>query len=150
MFFFQLPWLPELLVRARDFQRVRRAFMEHAVNKERFSETDVAHFLASAKEPGALTAMINWYRAMPWSFAQLRKRGVRQTTMPTLLLWGERDPYFSPAVVQGTEQFVPKLTLELIADASHWVQQDAPERVNTLLESWLAASYRRPSARAMP
>jgi pimeloyl-ACP methyl ester carboxylesterase len=52
---------------------------------------------------------------------------------PVLLVWGERDRYLGPHLIDGTERWVADLRVERIAEASHWVQADAPERVNALL-----------------
>ena len=59
--------------------------------------------------------------------------------MPTLLIWGEQDQVLGKEMTAGTTRFVDKLTVRTIADASHWVQQDTPETVNSLLEEWLVA-----------
>ena len=55
----------------------------------------------------------------------------------TLLVWGERDRYLGPGLLQGLDRWVPRLTVERIPDASHWVQADAPARVNELLIRFL-------------
>ena len=61
--FFQLPILPELLLRAGDARAVGRAFSRMAVNKDAFPEDVLARYRADALRPGALTAMLNYYRA---------------------------------------------------------------------------------------
>jgi pimeloyl-ACP methyl ester carboxylesterase len=136
MLLFQLPWLPERLFLAE--RTMERAFRGQAVHKERFSDEDIAAFRDNAHIPGAITAMLNYYRAMPWSIAGLRARGVKAIEVPTLLLWGERDRALGRELTEGLERFVTDLSLRLIPDASHWVQQDAPEAVNRHLEEWLA------------
>ena len=57
--------------------------------------------------------------------------------VPTLFLWGEQDPALSRATSEGTEAFVRNLTQRYLPNASHWVQQDEPERVNAMLGAWL-------------
>jgi pimeloyl-ACP methyl ester carboxylesterase len=138
MFFFQLPWLPERFLRADDYAFIRRGLRGWAVNKQNFGPADLDEFCATASRPGALTAMINYYRAMPFSVALGRERGLRKIRVPTLLIWGEQDQALGRELTVGTERFVEDLELAFVPDASHWVQQDAPEAVNAKLEAWLA------------
>jgi pimeloyl-ACP methyl ester carboxylesterase len=86
--------------------------------------------------PGALTAAINYYRAA-MRYRRDAQRAIRRITAPTLLLWGERDRYLGLALTNGLEPWVPDLRVRRIADASHWVQNDAPEQVNQALLAFL-------------
>lgn len=143
MFFNQLPWLPEVLLRANDYGFLDRGLRGWAVHKERFTPEDLAVYRDNIRQPGALTAMLNYYRAMPWSISLLQTRGQKKVKAPTLMIWGEQDRALGRELTHGTESFVDDFTLHFVADASHWVQQDAPETVNALLESWLWRSRRR-------
>jgi pimeloyl-ACP methyl ester carboxylesterase len=53
--------------------------------------------------------------------------------VPTLVIWGERDPFMSSSVNDHLNQWVPDLVVHKIPDSSHWVQNDVPEQVNKLL-----------------
>src|SRR5437870_3766966 len=86
--------------------------------------------------PGALTAALNYYRAAFRAPGALR-RGIRRIAAPTLLIWGQRDRYLSPRLTEGLGPWVPDLRIERLADASHWVQNDAPGPVNRLLLDFL-------------
>ncbi len=140
IYFFQLPWLPEMLLAARGARRIRAAFRDMACDPDRFSEQDLEAYANQALQPGALTAMINWYRA-----AFRRRRGGLQATarststieVPTLLIWGEHDLALGIGNTQGLEPYVTDLTIKRLPGVSHWVQQEAPEQVNALLEEWL-------------
>jgi epoxide hydrolase 4 len=146
MLFFQLPWLPERFLREGDYRRVEAALRGFAVHKELFTDDDIAVYRANAAEPEALTAMLNYYRAMPFSMPKLKQRGLRKIRVPTLFIWGEQDHALRKEMTKDTHRFVQELTLRFIPDASHWVQQDAPEAVNALLESWLATPHERATA----
>ena len=140
MFFFQLPWLPEQLIRRDDFALFDQMGRGWAVHKENIRPEDVEALRANAREPGALTSMLNYYRAIPWSAVQLRRHGPRKVRVPTLLIWGERDQALGRELTVGTEQFAPNLTMRFLPDASHWVQQDDPVGVNAALEGFLGGS----------
>ena len=62
---------------------------------------------------------------------------VRQIDVPTLLIWGEQDPYLGLELTDGVEQWVPNIQVERIRESSHWVQVDAAERVNELMIGFL-------------
>ncbi len=135
MFFFQLPWLPERVLAADDALWIRKAFRGSAQDKARFPDSVLDVYAASAQRPGALTAMLNWYRA---AFRNLgRARDLPMVETPTLMIWGEADTALDFDNVRGTEDHVRDLTLTTLPGVSHWVQQEAPEKVNAILEQWL-------------
>jgi epoxide hydrolase 4 len=135
--FFQLPWLPEFLLSRRNGALVARAFRRMAVDKSRFPDEAIEVFRKNACEPGALTAMINYYRASLRSARIHRQRGFPRIEVPTLMIWGERDAALGKELTFGTDQYVSDFTMRYLPDVSHWVQQEAPETVNAMLEEWL-------------
>ena len=137
MFFFQLPWLPEALLTANDARAVRRAFSESAIDKRRFPRADLDVYAHAAQAPGAMTAMINWYRAAARNRTLTSLEDYPVIEVPTLLIWGEADAALDIATTQGTERYVGDFTLRRLPGVSHWVQQEAPEAVNAILETWL-------------
>ncbi len=162
VFFFQLPRLPELALRAFDFAAIERILRRQPVREGAFTDDDVAVYKAALARPGALTAALNWYRAnligrrgSPGASsggaaadagADADTAGARGhpdgsarhlVEVPTLLIWGERDVYLNPRLSEGLEPWVPDLRVERLPDASHWVQADAPERVSRLLVEFL-------------
>ncbi len=60
---FQLPWLPERLVAARDFEALRRALRRQPTRPGAFTTQDIDRYVAAAAQPGAMRAAINYYRA---------------------------------------------------------------------------------------
>lgn len=135
--FFQLPYLPELLLSRRHCELVARAFTRMAVDKSRFPDEVLDVFRNNACEPGALTAMLNYYRAARRSARIHRQRGFPRIDVPTLMIWGERDTALGKELTYGTDQYVRDLAVRYLPDVSHWVQQEAPETVNAVLEAWL-------------
>ncbi len=136
IFFFQLPRLPERMMASNGARGIKGAFYNMAVDKSRFGKDVLQTYADAALRPGAITAMINYYRAL------LRHRDSidlsdAQIATPTLMIWGEEDTALNICCTQGTEQWVPNLTLHRLPGVSHWVQQEAPEKVNALLGDWL-------------
>lgn len=136
IFFFQLPWLPERLLARKNGDVVGELIASTSCNKERFGPEERAIYSEASRRPGARTAMVNYYRAL------LRHGGTVDPgdftiQTPTLMVWGEEDVAIDIRCTQGTENWVPNLTLKRLPGVSHWVQQDAPDEVNAILDEWL-------------
>ena len=133
--FFQLPWLPEWFFRRNGAAAIEQAFRGMAIDKSRFPDDALAVFKENVLQPGAITAMLNWYRAAGRHFGALGTAAVIET--PTLLIWGEEDTALGKETTVGTERYVKDLTVRYLPGVSHWVQQEAPEAVNEILATWL-------------
>jgi pimeloyl-ACP methyl ester carboxylesterase len=139
IFFFQLPWLPEFMLGRRRGRATSGIIRGSSCNPARFPDEALEVYRANAARPGGLTAMINWYRAM------LRGGGLRRfgagkipiIQIPTLFLWGDADSALSFSTTEGTEKYVANLTFRIFPGVSHWIQQEAPEAVNEMIEAWL-------------
>lgn len=138
IFFFQLPWLPEKLFTMRKAQVVADAFRGMAVVKDRFPDSILDEYRKNALIPGAMTAMINYYRA-----AFRNKQGQTALTdapileTPTLMIWGEEDSALGRELTYGTDALVRDFTIRYLPQVSHWVQQEAPEAVNAMISAWI-------------
>jgi epoxide hydrolase 4 len=110
-----------------------------AVNKQNFPDDVLEVYRRAAQEPGALTAMINYYRAAFSGGGARRQRnlGYPKIDVPTLVIWGEQDSALDVGTLEGTAEYVSNLTVHRLPNASHWVQQDAPEELNAILRQWL-------------
>ena len=142
---FQVPKLPEYLLGRGDYGWLRRLLERGPTNPEAFSAGDIERYRRAIARPGALRAALNYYRAL--GRTQLRRRVCRtdadriaRTDVSTLLIWGERDAALGIDLTHGLDQWVSNIRVERLPEASHWVQNDAPERVNDLLYEFLEAS----------
>lgn len=135
--FFQLPWLPERWLARNGAAAIRKAFRGMAVDKARFPDAVLDVYAAAALRPGALTAMVNWYRAAVRFRDRMRVANGGRVAVPTLIVWGEADTALGLETLDGTERYVADLTIRRLPSVSHWVQQEAPEAVNAILTEWL-------------
>ena len=93
-------------------------------------------------QPGALTGGLNWYRAMfrlaikMGREAFIRKFQVR-VTVPTLILWGDRDAFLEPYLADRSLDWVENGKLVHFPETTHWLQHEEPERVNNRLIDFL-------------
>jgi pimeloyl-ACP methyl ester carboxylesterase len=136
MFFFQLPGLPERAMTANDARAIRNAFHSMAFDKSNFTPDVLDRYAKDAQRPGAIRGMVNWYRAALQLGGKLRGPWPTIVT-PTLIIWGEEDAALGVELLDGTDAYVRDLTIRRLPKVSHWVQQEAPEKVNAILKDWL-------------
>jgi len=129
MFFFQLPWLPEAAFSAFDFRLGVRSLV-HSSRPNTFSAKDLAQYRAAWAEPGALTAMINWYRA---AFRYHSRFPDPTVHVPTRILWGERDAFLLSDMAHESLRYCDTGELYTLANASHWLQHEEPGSAYELL-----------------
>ncbi|HVT58095.1 MAG TPA: alpha/beta hydrolase [Thermoanaerobaculia bacterium] len=134
VFAFQLPWLPERRLRRNHYENGVRA-LQRSSRPGTFSEADLEVYRAAWAQPGALTGMINWYRA--GLRAAPRRRPAPRVTVPTLLLWGARDRFLGREMAQPSIELCDDGRLVFLEEATHWLQHEEPERVNRLLADFL-------------
>jgi epoxide hydrolase 4 len=134
--FFQIPWLPEAVLRAGDFFLLRQLFRRDPERPGAYADEDIEQMVAAASEPGALSGMLAWYRAMVRRRNHTRWKPIER---PVQVIWGEKDRYLLRELGEPGHDWVPDLRVARIPEASHWVQADAPEKVNGLLIDFLRA-----------
>jgi pimeloyl-ACP methyl ester carboxylesterase len=134
MLVFQLPLLPEWMLRRGQFATLVRAMRDEPTRDGAVTEDDVARYREAWGRPGALTGMLAWYRAM---FRRSLQPKMRRIDAPVLVLWGEADPHLDSRLAVPDPALVPRARVERIPGASHWVQTDAPELVNAALVAFL-------------
>src|SRR5215470_2354962 len=136
-FFFDLPELPESVVRA-DQWRFFRHFQRDA-RPGAFTPQDIERYVEAWSQPGAATAMINYYRASVRQSPKRAESQLRPVQVPTLVIWGQGDRYLGPELAEPDRDDVPNVDrVERLPDASHWVHHDEPERVTQLLTNFFA------------
>ncbi len=142
MLFFQLPAIPEWWIARDDLAGLAKAFRSTS-RPGTFTDEDIAVYKSAMREPGALTAAINYYRA---NFRSFFGRGFgdreikthERVRVPTLFVYGERDFAILPETVAGIADYVDAPYTELrLGRSNHWVQQESPAEVNAALLRFL-------------
>jgi len=140
IFLFQLPFWGEYQLTKNNAAMIWNIFKCDFVNTDALSENDVAIFQEAVMLDGgaAATAMINYYRNIFtvktfWIIQKLRGT----LKVPTLLIWGEKDPFLPKELCEKTKFYVDDITVSYVPNASKSVHQDNPERVNELIEQFL-------------
>jgi pimeloyl-ACP methyl ester carboxylesterase len=130
---FQLPWLPEAGLRAAGFASLVGGMRATALPGT-FTEAHFARYRAAWSQPGALTAMLNWYRALARHGPKFVPGRIRP---PIRVIWGDRDVALDRRLVGAGLSLCDRGEAFHLPEATHWVQHDRPEEVNRLLLEFL-------------
>jgi epoxide hydrolase 4 len=139
VFFFQIPILVEWILRRNDFDQLTR-MLSASGHKDTFTSQDLAEYKKSWSQAGALTAMLNWYRAAVqrgWRDAFKRNTPARRVRVPTLMLWGKQDVALSHEMVEPSIALCDDGRVMIFEKATHWVQHDEPDAINKNLIEFL-------------
>ncbi len=134
MFFFQMPWLPEAVLR-RDNWRMLTRMLQASAMPGAFTGDDLALYRQAWSQPKALTAMLNWYRAMLQVPTEPAPR--RPIEVPTLLIWGQQDRFLGQELARPSIDMCSTGHLVFVPDATHWVQHEQPEKLSAMLIEFL-------------
>ena len=130
------PWLPELMVRAGGYKGLADAFAG-AARPAAFGPDIMARYEEAWRRPGALTATLNWYRAL---FAQdLPIPAHRSIPTPTLVLWGDLDAFAEPGLAEASAALCANAEVRHFPAATHWIAHDEPQAVADALVPFLGA-----------
>jgi len=130
--FFQLPVLPEAASRAFNFMALEKS-MTSSAKRGTFSKAEIARYKKAWQQPGALTAMLNWYRAYKYSTLDT----TREVTVPTLLLWGRKDAFLNQGMAQPSIAKCADGKLIFLDDATHWLHHERPDEVNNFIYDFI-------------
>lgn len=127
--FFQIPWLPEKLIRLRNW-RVATQALKGSSRPGTFSQADLEEYRRAWAQSGAMHSMLNWYRA---AFRYNGKVGNPRVSVPTLILWGIKDKFLTPQTAQASLYLCDDGQLVYFEEATHWVQHEEAAKVNRLI-----------------
>ena len=124
--FFQSPWLPERILRRGHWAPLIRTLRDTSPRGV-FSDSDLEQYKESWNREGALTAMLNWYRAALLSPSKLAVDSeASRVKVPALLIWGKNDQFAAEAMARESLQYCDDGHLEMFETATHWVQHEEP------------------------
>jgi len=136
MLAFQLPVLPEVISTADDCRLLQRSLVDSS-RPGTFSAADLERYRAAWDQPDALTAMINWYRAM----GRYRPRPPRErVSVPTLVMWGRQDEFLESAMAEESIDYCEDGQLVTFPAATHWVLHEQPDETADELLAHLDAT----------
>ena len=132
MALFQLPVVPERMILAGGGAALRRMLQRGGL-----PDDSVDHYVQRMREPGALTAALNWYRALPLGV----RDPVGRVGVPTLHVWSTGDAFLGRAATEATRSYVRgPYRLEVLEGVSHWIPELAAERTGELVVGHVRAA----------
>ena len=133
MAFFQIPAVPEKLMSGKNYNNMAQ-MLKKSSRRGTFTDDDIEKYKKAWREPGTLTTMLNWYRALPLSMMHINKDKIE---MPVKIIWGARDRFLSKELAEYSLEFTKSGTIRWLSDAAHWVNQEEPEAVNKEILTFL-------------
>jgi pimeloyl-ACP methyl ester carboxylesterase len=121
---------------------VRSAF-SLGMREGALSEEDLAAYLAPWREPTAVPAFFRWARSLDGVGLRELAPAMAAWEQPTLLLWGEEDPFHPPAVAEELQDAIPTSALGLVPGCGHFLPEEAPETIDPIIAEYLRANYRK-------
>jgi len=139
MFAFQIPLLPEIMIRRDADTQFVKTFRGWAHRKEMFPDEVIQAFKEPMMEPGALSAAINYYRALLRDVNSFKRvKSLPQIVVPTQVIWGDDDRSLGSELCDAMQQYFDgHFEIHHIPNCSHWVQHEQPEMVNEFLIDFL-------------
>jgi pimeloyl-ACP methyl ester carboxylesterase len=128
---FQFAGVAEPLLKRDDWRLLRQLLRGHG---------DLERYIVDLARPGALTAALNWYRANLAPHLELENRApLPAVAAPTLGIWSTEDSYLTEdRMLRSADHVTGQWNYERVEGAGHWMQRDAPERINDLLLEFLS------------
>ena len=133
-----------------------KSFSRH-VDLTIIPDTEREQYIAEWSQPGALTAMLNWYRAsklmvpppgVTLSLPDWLLGSFPTVNVPTLVIWGMQDKALLPVQLEGLDRLVADLKIVRVPEAGHFVPWEEPEPVVAALMPFLAAPAEASAANA--
>ena len=132
--YFQTPRIPELTLGAFGFAGLR-TMIQAGARPDTFKPGELDRYVKAWEHPGSLTAMLNYYRAL----RDGKTRRPARIAPPTLVLWGENDPYLEHHIAHAALELCDDGQLSIIKGATHWLHLEEPEQIIAKLIRFLAA-----------
>jgi epoxide hydrolase 4 len=139
---------PEEMLAANDFALMDQLMGRIGGAGARLTDDEWRAYHEAWSQPGALRGGLNYYRAagmgeqvtaggVPEEY--MRKITSQTVEVPTLVIWGEKDRALLPTLTRGLSEWVPRLRVEIVPGAGHWVPYERPDVVNALIREFVDA-----------
>jgi pimeloyl-ACP methyl ester carboxylesterase len=108
-----------------------------------FALADLERYLDPWRDPSVIPAFFRWARALDGLGLRALRSAMGAWTMPTLVLWGERDPFHDVAIAEELQVAIPTASLGVVPGCGHFLPEEAPETIFPIIAEYLRANYRK-------
>ena len=137
IFYFQLPGAVEHLAASTNYQWVLNLITSNA-RPGAFTPADLEEYRKAFAQPGAFSAMVNWYRAMIQTKQEQPKSF--DVTVPMIFMWGDDDIAMLSQLADESMPYCKQGKLIKFPGTSHWIQHEEADKVNKLIEDFIKQS----------
>lgn len=130
MIFFQIPWLPERLMSAFNHKWLEQMLVWTS-RAGTFSADELVRYRDAWAQPGAVSGMVNWYRAL-FRMTRTPKHIERRVRVPVRIAWGLRDVFLLPALGEESLHYCDDAAMVRFPTAGHWLHLEEPEAISRL------------------
>jgi pimeloyl-ACP methyl ester carboxylesterase len=141
---FNLPVLPEVAFRLAGDRLVTFMLRAGSARKEAFGDDAIRPYVHAYRDPATVRSALSYYRTVTRRVIARRIRPGRSPSqgrrieVPTLIVWGMRDPALPPSLLEGILRDIPHARAVRLADVGHFVPEEAPKELAREIESFLA------------
>jgi len=140
MFMFQVPILAESTFSAEDYRLLGFVIKKGIKDPENFTEEDLECYKYAWSRPYAVTAAINYYRATASRILDGTSSATGLVKPKTLIIWGALDTALTVEGAHASLKYCEEAQLKILPTASHFVQEDEPQKVNEYIQEFLNSS----------
>lgn len=133
----RLPWAKELSRLFFKRSVIRLAMKQAFYHRDRVTEERVEAYYQRLKSPGCLEAQIALVRGLDFEKLSRYEAQIPSIKIPTLLIWGENDPWVPLSVGRRIKEALPHATLQVIPHCGHAPQEELPEETAARISQWL-------------
>jgi 2-hydroxymuconate-semialdehyde hydrolase len=138
---------PQVLPQDREtfasIELVYRSAFGLGMREGEMAEADLDAYLAPWRDPDAVPAFFRWARAIDGVGLRDMGPAMRTWDLPTLLLWGEEDPFHPPSIAEALNEAIASSALGLVPGCGHFLPEEAPETIDPVIAEYLRANYLR-------
>lgn len=136
MYLFRLPKVPEALLGARNWRALEQSMRSSSLPGT-FTDGEMAFYHKAWSQPGTLTAMLNYYRALFRNRLDTSESTtLLQIHVPTLMIMGEKDELMAGTVANDSVALCDYGRLEIVPGATHWVPHEKPAEIDALIQAF--------------
>jgi pimeloyl-ACP methyl ester carboxylesterase len=111
--------------------------------EDQLTDLDVRAYLEPWAPPAPVESLFRFARALDGVGLKQLERAMAHWALPTLLLWGEDDPFHPADVAERLNAAIPSSALGLVPGCGHFLPDEAPETIFPIISEYLRANYLR-------
>jgi len=118
-------------------QMLKMAILESPKRKTQLSESERKVYIDAWSQPGAIDAVLNYYRTTFVEFPEVEPNWTGIINVPTLVIHAMKDTAIRHVTIEGLSEYIRDLKIVEVEDATHWVMAEKPEIVISNIKEFI-------------